>query len=635
MRLPAKERFLGSASVIALSIVLLALAVLQYRWSGDVSQAASTRMQVSLETSIRGFKHDFYQELGAVCFPFQTSFISDPDWSRYAKRYEEWSSSDLVANLYVWETARGKSSRLLRLNLMTEQFEPAEWPPELASFRDRVASIVALPDSLSPNAPQESFEGYRLEGNRISDAGVNRLAWEIDQKIPALLHPLVQLVTRPRPPDGSEARIIGWIMIEMNSETLRSRLLPELVQRYFSGPNGPIYKVAVIGGQDSDLVVYSSNPDFGKSRGAVDAVENLMSPPPSLQGSAETELSHRYGLVRDNGAPMVFPFWGTYRPGGPPILQVLHYAPEEREWQLLVRNRQGSLESMVAGLRRRTLAISFGVLLLLGASTAMLFVTSQRARKLARLQMDFVACVSHELRTPVAVICSTADNLADGVVEGKKQVMRYGGVIRNQAHQLADLVERILLFAALRGDGLYSSLRPVQISEVVDRALANIAAMIGAAGITVERKLAPDLPLVRGDRDALVQCLQNLLTNAAKYGDDRGWIGVEAVVSQNGGTERYVEVSVQDRGHGIEPSDLDHIFEPFYRGRTALEKQIRGTGLGLALARNVAQAMGGKLTVKSTLGIGSRFTLLFPIAKASPTAPVAHKNSPDPDLVKS
>jgi two-component system, OmpR family, sensor histidine kinase SenX3 len=382
--------------------------------------------------------------------------------------------------------------------------------------------------------------------------------------------------------------------------------------------------------------VDSSGQDFGTIRDSVDAVESLMSPPPPLQGLAETEPSaHRHGLVRDSEAPIVFPFWGTYRPGGPTILQVLRYSPGEREWQLLVRNRQGSLESMVAGLRRRTLAIGFSVLLLLAASMAMLFVTSQRARKLARLQMDFVACVSHELRTPVAVICSTADNLADGVVEGKKQVMRYGGVIRNQAHQLADLVERILLFAALRGDGLNSSLRPLQLSEVVDRALANIAGVIGAAGIAVERKLAPDLPLVRGDRDALVQCLQNLLTNAAKYGDDGRWIGVEAVVSQNGGAEQYVEVTVQDRGHGIEPSEVDHIFEPFYRGRTALEKQIRGTGLGLALANNVAQAMGGKLTVKSTLGIGSRFTLLLPVAKASLTSPVALKNSPDTDLVKS
>lgn len=633
MRLPAKEGFLGFGSVAALSIVLLTLAVLQYRWSGEVSQAASTRMQASLDTSIRGFRHDFYQELGAVCFPFQTSFVSDPDWNRYARHYDEWLSSDLVTNIFVWQTGRGKGSGLLRLNLTTKQFERAQWPLELTSFRDRVTSAVDRPDSVSSNTPQESFQGYRLEGSRIPDAGVNRLAWEIDQHIPALLHPLVQFAINPGHQDGSEARIIGWVMIEINSETLRTRLLPELVQRYFGGRNGPIYNVAVMEREDSATVIYSSNRDFGKGHNSVDAVQNLMSNPLPFQNPAETEMSaRRQGILRDSGAPIVFPSWGTYRPGGPPILQVLRYSPSETEWQLLVRNRQGSLESMVAGLRRRTLTISFSVLLLLAASMAMLFVTSHQARKLGKLQMDFVTSVSHELRTPLAVICSTADNLADGVVESKPQVMRYGGVIRNQAHQLADLVERILLFAALRSNTLPYSLRPLQISEVVERALGNMAGMLAAAGLTVELRLDPGLPPVMGDMDALVQCVQNLLTNAARYGDD-GWIGVSTGISNKGQEESCVEVRVQDRGRGIEPSELNHIFEPFYRGGAAAAKQIRGTGLGLALAKRIAQAMRGKLTVKSTLEVGSTFTLQLPVVMADRTTQVQANHSPDTDLV--
>jgi two-component system, OmpR family, sensor histidine kinase SenX3 len=634
MRLPAKERFLGSGSVAILTIVLLTLALLQYRWSGEVSQAASTRMQASLETSIRGFKHDFYQELGVVCFPFQTSFVSNPDWNRYARRYDEWLSSDLVSNIFVWQTDRGKAFGPLRLNLTTKQFERVQWPLELTSFRDQAAAAVNRSDSVSSHTPQESFLGYRLEGSLIPDAGVNRLAWEIDQTIPALLHPLVQFATKPGQQDGSEARIIGWVIIEINSETLRTRLLPELVQRYFSGRNGPIYNVAIIEGQAPGTVIYSSNPDFGSGHNSVDAVQDLMSNPLPFQNPTETETPvRRQGVPRDSGAPIVFPSWGTYRPGGPPILQVLRYSPGEREWQLLVRNRQGSLESMVAGLRRRTLIISFSVLLLLAASMAMLFVTSHRAHRLGKLQVDFVASVSHELRTPLAVICSTADNLADGVVEGKKQVMRYGGVIRNQAHQLADLVERILLFAALRGDALPYSFRPLQVSEVVERALTNMAGMLAAAGITVDRRFDANLPFVMGDMDALVQCMQNLLTNAAKYGDD-GWIGVWATVNQNGG-QPLVELGVQDRGSGIEPAELDHIFEPFYRGTAAAAKQIRGTGLGLALAKSVADAMRGKLTVKSTVGVGSTFTLHLPALKADRTGQLAVKPSKDTDLVNS
>jgi two-component system, OmpR family, sensor histidine kinase SenX3 len=233
------------------------------------------------------------------------------------------------------------------------------------------------------------------------------------------------------------------------------------------------------------------------------------------------------------------------------------------------------------------------------------------------------------------VICSTADNLADGVVEGKKQVMRYGGVIRNQAHQLADLIERILLFVATRGDAIHYGLGPLRVSEVVDRALGNIGDMIVAAGVTVERRIDSDLPLVMGDMDALVQCVQNLLTNAAKYGGEPKWIGVRTGLNPDSGQERYVEVIVQDKGPGIAPLELEHIFEPFYRGRTAVARQIRGTGLGLALARNVAEAMGGKLTVKSVLQLGSTFTLSLPVSDRVPTAPSELENSLDRNLVRS
>jgi two-component system, OmpR family, sensor histidine kinase SenX3 len=640
MKMLWKEWLLRSGSLAALSLVLLALAALQYRWSGEVSQAASTRMQASLDTSVRSFKHDFYQELGAVCFPFQTTFISNPDWDLYAGYYEEWKRSagnpELVANVFVWETARGKASRLLRLNLTTKHFEPIEWPQRIASFRNHLVSVTQRPGPLRFNSAPEYSQGYRPSSDGIRAATANRLAWEIDQNIPALIHPLVQFTAGPIQKDGSEGYIIGWVVIQINLEALRARLLPELILRHFSGPNGLIYRVAVVGGEASDVLVYSSNSDFGKqNRYLVDVVESLMSPPPPFQSPADTAITpHNVGSSDDGSPPIVFPSWGIYRPGGPPILQVLRYSQGEKEWQLLVRNRQGSLESMVAGLRRRTLIISFGVLLLLVASIAMLFVTSHRAHKLARLQMDFVACVSHELRTPVAVICSTADNLADGVVVGEKQVMRYGGVIRNQAHQLADLIERILLFVATRSDAIHYNLGSVQVSEVVDRALANIAGMIVAGGITVERRIDSDLPLVMGDRDALVQCVQNLLTNAVKYGGEHKWIGVRTGLSRDGGQERYVEVTVEDKGPGVEPSELDHIFEPFYRGRTAAARQIRGTGLGLALARTVAEAMGGRLTVKSVLEVGSTFTLSLALPDSVPPA-AELENSLEKDLVRS
>ncbi len=99
-------------------------------------------------------------------------------------------------------------------------------------------------------------------------------------------------------------------------------------------------------------------------------------------------------------------------------------------------------------MRRRNLMASFGVLGVLAVTMGLILMASQRARRLARLQMDFVAGISHELRTPLAVISSAAENIAHGVVEDKQQLVRYGNTIVKQSRQLTQLVEQVLMFAA-------------------------------------------------------------------------------------------------------------------------------------------------------------------------------------------
>jgi signal transduction histidine kinase len=282
---------------------------------------------------------------------------------------------------------------------------------------------------------------------------------------------------------------------------------------------------------------------------------------------------------------------------------------------LVVRHRRGGpLGAFVGEIRRRDLAIGFGVLVVLVINMAMLIVTSHRAQRLAQLQMDFVTAVSHELRTPLTVIISGADNICNGVVETSQQVMQYGLVIRSQARQLFGLVERILLFAASRQDGFRYNLRPVKIQEVVDAALASTAGLIEAGHFTVECEIDEDLPPVIGDASALSQCIQNLITNALKYAGDQHWIGIRAKGHQNGSAPGEVQISVSDRGIGIGEADLPHIFEPFYRSPAVKAAQIRGTGLGLPLSQSIAEAMKGRLAVTSAPGSGSTFTLHVPSA---------------------
>ena len=234
--------------------------------------------------------------------------------------------------------------------------------------------------------------------------------------------------------------------------------------------------------------------------------------------------------------------------------------------------------------------------------------------RLAQMQMDFAASVSHELRTPLAVLCSAVDNIADGVVSGKEQLARYGTVIRNQSRQINGLVNQVILFVSTQeGKGRYAMV-PLAVSDIVESAISGTAELIRKAGFTLEQFVEPDLPQVMGDLQAISQCLQNLITNALKYGEKGRWIQVRA--SHEGTKDhREIRISVQDRGKGIDRAELHHIFEPFYRAEAAVSEQIHGTGLGLPIAKSLAEAMGGRLSVTSEVGAGSTFTVHLPVAE--------------------
>ncbi|MBZ5566136.1 MAG: HAMP domain-containing histidine kinase, partial [Acidobacteriia bacterium] len=283
-------------------------------------------------------------------------------------------------------------------------------------------------------------------------------------------------------------------------------------------------------------------------------------------------------------------------------------------WELVVRHRAGSLGEAVAGMRRRNLGFSFGVLIVLAAGMVLIIVWTQRVQKLAKLQMDFVTGVSHELRTPVSVICSAAENLADGVVDTASQVKQYGALIRNEGRRLREMVEQILLFASGQERRLALDFRPVDIGEVIDSTLVEAENLVGASGFAVEKQVSPNLPPVMADPAALSQCLRNLITNALKYGAANRWMAVHAQTG-DGPQGEEIQITVQDRGQGIDPEDLPHVFEPFYRGSAARSSQIHGTGLGLSLVKELTEALGGRLTVMSTPGEGSSFTLHLPVAR--------------------
>jgi len=612
----------GAVLWMAVGITLLALlpllAVLQYRWIGQVSQAERERMQGSLRTATTLFAQEFNWELVRTCVAFQMDFatLRERDWQRYAERWEYWlrtaSYPGLVSNLYFAEVVKGDQVRFLRLNPASVGFQPAGWPAGYQPLERRIAALAR-------GDPSEAGPGMRP------------FRWTIAEEIPAVVLPIFEPPQRgplrrpefgpPQPPAeiGPPQRppLIGCSIVELNLAFLQSTLLPELARKHFATQGVFSYQVAIVSRSDPSKFVYRSEPKLA---------ENLLASPDStvniLRLNPDDFFRMSLELAGAGGAPPgVAPATGVGRPpaeglpGPGPGLGFLAKRPprETGHWQVAVKHRSGSLENAVAEVRRRNLAVSFGVLMLLGLGVAMMVVSTRRAQRLAKLQMEFVTGVSHELRTPLAVICSAADNLADGVVAPGEPQRQYGALIRNEGRRLTGMIDQILGFATA-GRKKYD-LRPLDVAGLIDSALASSGPAIQEAGVEVTREIPPHLPPVVADAASVANCLQNLLSNALKYGlkydKETGWVGIRAVTAAGGGE---VQISVEDRGPGIDPQELPHIFEPFYRGARAVAAQIHGTGLGLSLVQRIMEAQGGRVSVRSRPGEGSAFTLHLPAA---------------------
>jgi signal transduction histidine kinase len=628
-----KERLFWWVSVPTLAGVLVALAIMQYRWSEQVSAATRAQMQSSLQTSMLAFRQDLARELGAVCLELRSA-ADDSGSIRpgpMSRQFQHWQQTaahpTLVEQVYLWHNPPGGQGSLLRLDANHEQLESASWPDGFDSLQRNLqtSSLFIHPGmNLMFTHPGMSMQrrrgtqghmgmgGHMGPGRHPGDPSL-LFPWFVDQSIPALVYPL-----RGRPKAGDDASAppdITWIIVQLNAGVLEKEIFPELAQKYFRGPAGLDYHVAVVeSSSGKERHVYSSDPGFAEGNiPSFDAVVNLFgapfrradsSGPDALTSANKTVLLQ--GTRPDDRRN--FPAYGLVR------FEPLQRTPEEGLWQIVVKHQRGSLEAAVNGLRRRHLIVSFGVLVLLAVTVAMVMIASQRARRLAALQMNFVAGVSHELRTPLAVISSAAENISHGVVADQQQLQRYGASIVKQSRQLAQLVEQVLLFASTQQKQGQYLLRPVNVAQVMDAALENTAGMASAAKVTVERYVEPGLPPAAADFAALSQCLQNLITNAIKYGGDSHWMGVRAAARRENGTVREIEITVEDHGIGISPEEIKQIFEPFYRSPAVAGSNVHGTGLGLPLARTVIEAMRGRLSVTSTPGKGSAFTIHLALA---------------------
>jgi PAS domain S-box-containing protein len=234
-----------------------------------------------------------------------------------------------------------------------------------------------------------------------------------------------------------------------------------------------------------------------------------------------------------------------------------------------------------------------------------------------RAKSEFLAVMSHELRTPLNAIGGYAEllemELRGPVTPAQREDL--DRIQRSQKHLLG-LINEVLNYARLETGMLTYDLRPTALADVVATAVPLVEPQRRARGVTLDVAL-PDgdgarPPLALADRDKLQQILLNLLSNALKFTPEGGRVTLELVPVRDGA--RHGTVRVVDTGVGIPDDKLEAIFEPFVQVGRSLSSPREGTGLGLAISRDLARGMGGDLTVESTLGQGSTFTLTLPLA---------------------
>ena len=617
----------GLIAPAALLVLVGTLATLQYKWLGQVSEAERAQLRTSLDRRVQELADDFDRELGRAFRLFQLPAI-DPDSAEpFARRHDEWLQTSrfpgLIRTAWYVHIGEGRAT-LFRYVPERRTLEAAEWPDTLAPVRARVSRQL---DAEDHQLPGKTTLFFASSGSAVLP------------DVPAVIVPIPNASSTALPNlPGSRVGVMlafhvgdAQVVLELDRAHLQDTVLPALAARHF--PEDDRYRVAVVDGRQAP--VYARGLDGGApidparadasaalfmlrvealreamsfrvvgaagrgGRGAAERISSVTATPVTRRPEMTATVENRMAVVLEQR-------------GGSVVENVV--MPAVTGWRVLVQHSAGSLDAAVANARRRNLWLSFGILAVLAASVGLIVANARRSERLAAQQMDFVATVSHELRTPLAVIRSAAQNLSAGVVHAPEQASRYGDLIESEGRRLTDMVEQVLEYAGLSGNRRPVRAAPVDCAALVRDVVDASRDLLAAERMDVEIDVAPGLPAVLADEGALRRALHNLITNALKYAADGRWLSVSARRGAGRGAGEVL-LSVSDRGRGIAAEDLAHIFEPFYRGRYAIERQIHGNGLGLSLVKRIADAHGGRVAVRSTAE-GTTFTLHVPAAPA-------------------
>jgi two-component system sensor histidine kinase SenX3 len=239
--------------------------------------------------------------------------------------------------------------------------------------------------------------------------------------------------------------------------------------------------------------------------------------------------------------------------------------------------------------------------------TIAFFADESEAERIDAVRRDFVANISHELKTPISALRTLSDAVTAAAED--PQVVKFATMMHNEVERLSNLVQEIINLSRLQDSDPLLDALTVDIDEAVDQAIGQSQFLADSRDIEVIRGPRAECSVV-GDRKSLIMAFHNLIENAINYSPDKTRVTVNTTAA--GG---IVEITVIDQGVGIPESELNRIFERFYRVDPARSRETGGTGLGLSIVKHVVANHGGEVIVWSSQGVGSTFSIRLPIGE--------------------
>jgi len=261
---------------------------------------------------------------------------------------------------------------------------------------------------------------------------------------------------------------------------------------------------------------------------------------------------------------------------------------------------------------------------LLGALLVLRDIT--REVEADRMKNEFIGTMSHELRTPMTAIKGFTQLLAMGGLGQLNDTQReFVNTIYNNTERMINLINDVLEITKIESGSIDLEWRALHLAEALSGVIAELQPQIAQRHHQLTISLPPGLPLIRADSMRLHQILFHILSNAVKYTPAGGSITIaarevmnvdlpEPIRSTLSDNRRYLLLSISDTGVGIRPEDLPRIFDRFFRSDNPLKVEAGGTGLGLSIVKPLVELLGGRIWVESTVGVGSTFSLVLPVA---------------------